>query len=304
MKRLLPLLLCLPSFFIAAFAVTPASTTPEEAIKVTDAVFELFDAKCNDCHGSHLEKPKGKFGYVMDFQRIAANPEYIVSGDPDKSEFFRLVNEDEMPGKKSKVAAATDAEKAALKRWIEIGAPATLSKELETKRVALLEKKDAQSSGQSKPPASAAKVSQPFLTKLLTWLGRFHAASTHFPIGLLSVAVLSESLAWATRKESWLTCTRFLLVVGAAGAVGTAILGWLNDYSGVSLTYQTHKWLGTATALWGVISAGCSVLFECRENTEERSRLRVTLVIGALMVALTGFLGGAITYTWEHYLWN
>ncbi|MEK0446902.1 MAG: hypothetical protein RLZZ399_2223 [Verrucomicrobiota bacterium] len=299
MKRLLLLLLCLSSLCAPARA---ASTTPEEAIKVTDAVFQLFDAKCNDCHGAHLEKPKGDFGYVMDFQRIAANREYIVSGNPEKSEFYQLVNKDEMPGKKSKVEPATEAEKAALKRWIEIGAPATLSKEMEARRVALLGKKE--SSGQSEPASSAAKTPQPFLTKLLAYLGRFHAASTHFPIGLLTVAVLSEALARVTKKESWLTCTRFLLLVGAAGAVGTAILGWLNEYAGVTLTYKTHKWLGTATAIWGVISAGCSVLFECRENTPERSRLRVTLVIGALMVALTGFLGGTMVYKWSHYYWN
>jgi hypothetical protein len=117
------------------------------------------------------------------------------------------------------------------------------------------------------------------------------------------VAVVSEILALLTKKESWLGCTRLLVVLGAGSAVSTAVLGWLNTYAGVSQVYQIHKWLGTATALWAVVSAGCAVFFECREGSPERARLRGALLLGALLVSIAGFLGGAITFGLDHYNW-
>ncbi len=295
--------LSIPAFlgclFAALFsplrAVGAEGISAEDAQLTTAAVFEFFEAKCNDCHGAHLTRPKGKFGYAMDLKRVAANDEYVVVGDAAKSELFRLVNEDEMPGKDSKVGNASAAEKLALKHWIQIGAPSELPAKLAARQKELLSAKSA--------APSPNKASESLLSRLLEWFGRFHAASTHFPIGLLVAAVLSESLGWLTKKESWLNCTRFLVVLGAGGALGTATLGWLNVYAGVSQVYQLHKWLGTATALWALISAGAAIFFECREGTMERARLRAALIVGAALVSAVGFLGGAITFGLDHYKW-
>lgn len=189
------LTLFLQVFPLRALSETPP-TSPEEAQQATAAVFHLFESKCNDCHGAHLEKPKGKFGYIMDLKRIAENEDMISPGDPAKSEFFRLVNEDEMPGEKSDVPPATTAEKLALRRWIQIGAPSELPKDLEEKRVQLLEKRKeeptaaAVATDPKAPPPETSKAPRSFISKLLSWVGRFHAASTHFPVGLLSVAML------------------------------------------------------------------------------------------------------------------
>lgn len=289
------------------------AASSEEALQTTAAVFQLFEAKCNDCHGAHLEKPKGKFGYIMDFKRIAQNEDFVTLGDPAKSEFFRLVQEDEMPGEKSDVAPATPAEKLALRRWIQIGAPSELPPQLEEKRLRLLEKKNEKNGGDKAVEGAekAAAVVVPeepkhpksFFSKLLAYLGRFHAASTHIPVGLLTVAVFSELLAWFSKRPSWLMCTRFLLLIGSLGAVATAALGWLNDYSGASVVYSLHKWLGTATAAWAVVTASCAIFFECAEGSFERSRMRATLLIGAILVSVAGFLGGAVTFGLDHYKW-
>ncbi len=303
MKLLIPLFLFLAGLLPVAQAATPIEVRQDEALQTTAAVFQLFESKCNDCHGSQLEKPKGKFGYLMDFKRIAANEEFIVPGDPNKSEFFRLVNEDEMPGEKSDFAPATPAEKLALRRWIQIGAPSELPAEFAEKQAKLLARQKGDAAPGATDAKPADKAPKSFLSKLLAWFGRFHAASTHIPVGLLTVAVLSEMLAWITKKPSWLTCTRFLVLVGTAGAIGTVSLGWMNDYSGVSTVYQLHKWIGTATAIWSVLCAGCCILFECREGTMERNRLRITLLLGAILVSAAGFLGGAVTFGLDHYKW-
>jgi uncharacterized membrane protein len=287
---LLPALACLlfGGLLSAATAAPEGEAQSKEALLVTAAVFELFEGKCNDCHGAQLAKPKGKFGYMMDLKRVAANEDYVVPGDPDKSEMYRLVNEDEMPGKDSEHGVATAAEKLALRQWIQIGAPAALPAAQAARQAELM---SAQAPEPEKP-----KAGRTFVQHLTAWLGSFHSASTHFPIALLMVAVLSEALGWWTRKETWLTCTRFLLLLGAASALNTATLGWLNVYSGVSSVYKFHQWLGTGTAVWAVLTAGCAVLFECREGSPERARLRGALFLGAALVGLTGFLGGAIVY--------
>jgi uncharacterized membrane protein len=290
-------------FFLACLLLgsLPNAASAEEgaqekdALLVTSAVFELFESKCNDCHGAQLAKPKGQFGYTMDLKRVAANEEYVVAGDPGKSELFRLVNEDEMPGKDSEHGVATAAEKLALRQWIQIGAPAALPAALAARQTELL--------SAHTPEPEKPKGGRSFVEHLLAWLGSFHSASTHFPVALLMVAVLSELLGWWTRKETWLACTRFLLVIGAASALGTASLGWMNAYSGVSSVYKFHQWLGTGTAVWAVLAAGSAVLFECREGTPERARMRGALFIGALLVALTGFLGGAIVYGLDYHNW-
>ena len=300
------------------------ASSAEESLQATEAVFNLFEAKCNDCHGAHLVKPKGKFGYIMDLKRVAANDDFISGSDPSKSELFRLVNEDEMPGKDSDLPPVTAAEKLALRRWIQLGAPVQLGEKLSERQLKLTSvdsvnvgeppadsPKDSDSASTQpshtaepeKAPGSDAKQSKPFWKKLLGWIGKFHAASTHFPIALLSVALIAEMLGWWTRKDGWLTCTRFLLFIGAPAAAATATLGWLNEYAGVSTVYQLHKWVGTCTALWAMISLGCAVLFECREGTSERSRLRAVLLIGALLVSAAGFLGGAVSFGLDHYKW-
>jgi uncharacterized membrane protein len=300
------------------------AASAEESLQATEAVFHLFEAKCNDCHGAHLVKPKGKFGYIMDLKRVAANDDFISGTDPSKSELFRLVNEDEMPGNDSDLPPATAAEKLALRRWIQLGAPAQLGEKLlerQAKLTSVIAGNGAELAADSpkngepavshpssgveaeKLTAPETKQSKPFWKKLLGWIGKFHAASTHFPIALLSVALIAEMLGLWTKRDGWLTCTRFLLFIGAPAAVATATLGWLNEYAGVSAVYQLHKWAGTCTALWGMISLGCAVLFECREGTAERSRLRAVLFVGALLVSATGFLGGAVSFGLDHYKW-
>ena len=297
----------------------------EEALQTTAAVFHLFEAKCNDCHGAHLVKPKGKLGYIMDLKKIAANEDFLSGNDPSKSELFRLVNEDEMPGKDSEQPPATDAEKLALRRWIQLGAPTELGEKLSDRQAKLIKPQteggtevvsdsnegssEAQAGQGGSPDANhkdqveGTKPPKPLWKKFLGWIGKFHAASTHFPIALLSVTLIAEMLGWWTKKDGWLTCTRFLLFIGAPSAVATASLGWLNEYAGVSTVYQLHKWVGTCTAFWAVISFGCAVLFECREGTGSRSRLRAVLAIGALLVSAAGFLGGAVSFGLDHYKW-
>ena len=305
LSRVSPWVLALLILVVSSFSgdrslLAQSGDGQDDARMVTAAVFEFFEAKCAECHGAHLVKPK-KFGYVLDLERLGKNEDFFKKGDPGESEFYRLVKEDEMPGDDSGVPAATFAEKAILKRWIELGMPVELPEGFVKGAVKSLKRGSSNESGPQQE-AAATKEEEPavgLLPRVLKWLGSFHMASTHFPIALLMAAALAELLAMTSKREVWLTVTRFLLVTGAMAAVQTAAFGWFYHYSGVSKVYDFHKWLGSLVAVWGVLSAGSAVLFECREGTPERRRLRGAVFVGAALVGFVGFLGGILSYGLE-----
>ena len=267
----------------------------DEQVKLTMEVRTIFEAKCLDCHGPEVPRPKGKFGYVLDLKRVAANPKFIVPGKPEKSDLYDLVFHDEMPGEDANVPALTKEEKEKVRRWIEIGAPGELPPGVE---------KEAPAPG----AVVAARVSEPLWKRTLRWIGKFHPVSTHFPVALMLVAVVAEAIGWFSKRESWMQTVRFLVVLAALGGLAAAGLGWMNAYfssydkaPGALLWW--HRWLGSATSVWAVICAGLACLGPCVEGTQERRRFRGALLLGATLVGVTGFLGSVLIYGWEHYAW-
>ncbi len=285
--RLLALLLSL-----AVLRVEGAEPSAE-GTKLAGRVREIFEAKCLDCHGPELPRPKGKFGYVLDLKRVAANPDYVIPGDPEKSEIYKMVFDDEMPGEDANVPPLTADEKEIVKRWIELDAPPAPAT---AERTTL------------PPPAETPPV-MPFWKRALRWLGQFHPVTTHFPVALMLVAVLAEGLGWWTRRRSWFDTVRFLVLVAALGAFAAAILGWLNasfssynKAAGALLWW--HRWLGTGTTVWVLICAGLLLVHPCGEGSKERQRFRGALLLGAALVSLSGFLGSALIYGLDHYAWK
>jgi len=278
----------------AVLARGGAAEGDADAVKNAAKVRDIFEAKCLDCHGPELPRPKGKFGYVLDLKRIAENPDYVERGKPEKSEIYKLVLNDEMPGEDANVPPLTKDEKEIVRRWIESGAP---------------DAPQAAADRTAAAPPVDTRPPRPFWMKALEWIGRFHPASTHFPVALMLVAVVAEGLAWWTRRESWLQTVRFLVILGAMGAVGTGVLGWVNAYfssyskePGALLWW--HRWLGTGTAVWTIVCAVLIVVHECQEGSKERQRFRGALLLGAAMVGVSGFLGSALIYGLEHYAWK
>ena len=252
-------------------------------------VHQIFSAKCADCHGSHLPKPKGKFGYVLDLARVGKNPKFVTPGNAEGSEIYQMVLHNEMPGEDADVPPLTPDELKAVAAWIKAGCPPAPEGK----------------SPQALP--APVKKERSFLDRSLAWLGKFHAASTHFPVGLLLAAVLAEAIAWFFKQESWLLVVRFLVVVSALSAPATTVFGWLaaryQSYSG--LTTEIHRWMGVGTAVWAIVCAVLVCSSECREGSPERTRFRGALLLGALLAAITGFIGGVVQAggDWGHYRW-
>ena len=281
-------LLLLAAVFTMADACAVAAPAKgpgkEEKLRLAGDVLKIFEAKCADCHGSHLPKPKGKFGYVLDLKRVAANPEFIVRGEPGKSELYQMVKNNEMPGEDADVPPLTPEEKMTVEAWVLAGAPHDLP---------------ARVSVTAAPQEKTPEVKVSFLRRLMNWMGKFHPVSTHFPVALLTIAVLAEALAWWLKREEWMLLVRFLTVLGALSSVPTVVLGWLAEFptlagSELATLYRFHQILGTATAAWALVCATLVCIAECEEGSVARRRFRGALLLGAFLIGIVGFLGGAL----------
>jgi uncharacterized membrane protein len=72
------------------------------------------------------------------------------------------------------------------------------------------------------------------LQQLLGWLGRFHSAVVHFPLGLLMAAAAIEFLFFATRRPQFAATSRGCIWLGGLTAPPAAALGWC--LAGANLT--------------------------------------------------------------------
>ena len=185
-----------------------------------DEVRGVFENKCAVCHGPDLEKPQGRFGYVLDLPRMAQNPELVIPARPAESELWLLVQNDEMPPTGSPHGSLAPVQKEAIRSWIEAGAPDV------------------------SPRAQTGRT--------LRWLGRFHLLMLHFPIALVVAAGLGEIWSVWRRDPSPSESVRFCFWLGALAALPTAGLGWIHAAAGngfdSSSLLTAHRWLGTTAA--------------------------------------------------------
>src|SRR5207237_987225 len=133
-----------------------------------------------------LRHPKGKFGYVVDLERVAANPRLVVPFKPEASKLWALVHDDEMPPPEARAGSLTAEKKDLLRVWIASGARPGYPRQ----RVAPPSGDDTAGTEPGPGPRSRAR-------RLFGWLGKFHILLIHFPIALLIAAAFGELLsAW------------------------------------------------------------------------------------------------------------
>jgi hypothetical protein len=273
--------------------VRPSAAEGSGRRDLASAVKEIFTAKCVQCHGAHLRKPKGKFGYVLDLARVSANPKMVVPSRPEESKLWQSVRDDEMPPEDAKAGPLAGEQKEVIRAWIESGA--------------LPDRTPAASSPGSLPSgestADAAGLSPG--KRLLSWLGKFHVMVAHFPIGLLLAAAAGELwFAWRGVCPP-APAVRFCVLLGAVGAVAAAVLGWLHAANGYGASspgvLAFHRWAGTALALWAVAVVACSEL-DARRGKRGRW-FRLLLFCGVLLVAVTGHLGGTLVHGEDFFDW-
>src|SRR6516162_8023132 len=142
-----------------------------------------FSARCAECHGADLRRPRGHFGYVLDLGRVAGNPKLVLPFSPEGSKLWTLLRDGDMPPEDSPGGPLSAAEKEAVRSWIAAGAPTAPAPP---------------TAGPPSPTAAApeGRTSGPGETasgkRALRWLGKLHIPLIHFPVALLLAAALGE----------------------------------------------------------------------------------------------------------------
>jgi mono/diheme cytochrome c family protein len=241
-----------------------------------DPVLAVFAAKCARCHGPDAQPPKGQLGYITDLQRLAAEPELVVTGKPDASRLWQLVAAGTMPPAGAPDGPLDAAQRATVRSWIESLAPVALP---------------------APAPLSAWERS-------LAWLGKLHLLALHFPIALSVLATLAEAWAWCRGRlppRFVLLCLRW----AACSALPVAALGWLLARTGLGAgnpeVLLAHRWLGTLAALW-LLAAAWSAEVDA-QGGHRTIRTRVLIFGGALLVAAAAHLGGSLVHGVDFLSW-
>jgi len=132
----------------------------------------------------------------------------------------------------------------------------------------------------------------------MSFIGKFHPLLVHFPIALVLAAAAAELVVLATPRQAWRTVAVVNIRAGAAMGVVTAITGWLFASSPLvdaSASLEWHRWVGMAGAA-GAIGAALLSSRLPASSPRSGSGYRVTLFVTALLVAITGHLGGTLVW--------
>jgi len=148
-----------------------------------------------------------------------------------------------------------------------------------------------------------AQEPRSFASRLYRWLGAWHPAVVHFPIALFMVAAGLELAALTLRRQVLRQGTRALIAVAAVSAVVAATMGWfaMGLPSGRDdLTHSWHRWLGTAVAVFGLLSWWAKEFWE-RQPTRQRDLLYAALLATTVAgILINAFLGGVLTHGAQH----
>jgi uncharacterized membrane protein len=136
---------------------------------------------------------------------------------------------------------------------------------------------------------------------LWTFFGRFHPATVHFPIAMLSAAALLEFLQIVRRKPALSPATFAMTLIGLASAVLGTLMGLANASSKVhDDLIETHRWAGIVTT---IAACGATVLVVKARSAQGKivQAARASLFLAMILVSVTGHWGGQISFGENYY---
>mgnify|MGYP001825921336 CR=1 FL=1 len=144
--------------------------------------------------------------------------------------------------------------------------------------------------------------------RLIRFAGKFHPVVVHFPIGLLIAALFSEILGAVYPILRFREAARVLVNLGAPMAALAAALGWATgqfaNYPGeLEQVLSTHGLFGISAAVLALTTLALLELYWRKQGTGLRVAYLSALVLTALIVGVTGHLGGTLIHGTEHFTW-
>jgi uncharacterized membrane protein len=266
--RVLLLVLCM-TFAYAVEGAVKVGPNPSAAAFFTTKIQPILAKHCYECHAG----AKRYGGLKVDsLETLLAGGHdegpAIIPGDTQKSSLLRSIRYEgdsdlNMPPK-SQLPAAIIAD---FEHWVAIGAPW--------------------------PDADASVVTAAPPPPKPPFLGRLHPILVHLPIAALLLAALAEFLV-LVRGERWKPATAILVITGTLGTVGAIVSGVNLEGGQDPSMLDRHELLGWLTLVGGLTS--CAMLLAMRWVPLRRWPLFAVLFLTALLVSLTGHIGGAMVW--------
>jgi len=127
---------------------------------------------------------------------------------------------------------------------------------------------------------------------MFDYLGRFHVALVHLPIGILMLACLFHWLERKPQVSSLHVATSIAFLIGMICAILSAVTGYLlsrdGDYD--EDLVAVHQWMGIVVAFLSVI-----MYYLYKRSSAARLQVSVSVLLFILII-ITGHLGGSLTH--------
>lgn len=156
------------------------------------------------------------------------------------------------------------------------------------------------------PPFLVSRLGELNATGITKLMGNMHPAIVHFPIALVTVAAVLETLQIVRRKPGLSAATPACLVLGGLSAIAAAVFGWLSAGTPVGespASTELHRWVGIGGAVVAVLAMLILVKAVTPEPSEARGAImtvRLLVLIGAAVIGAAGFLGAEVSFGQGH----
>ncbi len=145
-------------------------------------------------------------------------------------------------------------------------------------------------------------------SSLVGFAGKFHPMLTHFPIALVLSALLFMILAAALKSQTMTYVSVYSIYLAALAGIGTVILGLAAGYAANYPSFLTeylswHRFLGITTGVITILTAYAGRRLLQRSSKRALWSYRVSLIVNAILVGVTGHLGALLVFGPDHFAW-
>ena len=138
------------------------------------------------------------------------------------------------------------------------------------------------------------------LISFTEFIGHFHPALVHLPIGILLLAL---TLQWLSRKEAFAishNVMKAIWLLGAGAALISCITGYFLSLSGDydNATVSWHMWMGIALAIVSIL------IYSRVAQNKYDTILKIACFFLLILIFVTGHLGGTLTHGSDYLSWN
>jgi uncharacterized membrane protein len=125
-----------------------------------------------------------------------------------------------------------------------------------------------------------------------------HPLVVHFPVALWIVSLLFDVFAWYRQDPLYRRAAYWLVGLGLLGAVVSVGSGWIDllgyERGGVEPGIVRRHWIHSLLAYASTVVYLLNFLWRWRKENRVTSVLVGLSILGAILIAVAGYLGGAL----------